>query len=120
MFWCVHLPRLVMLGSLAMASLAIYALARSPESAGLSGRGGAWGTLGACACCWACYVLVWGVPCQRRNRTSPGDGLAQTAYGSGYGTGPRGGFHGRTTRQSAAWAREMRRYRIHKPPLGYL
>ena len=120
-FWCVQLPRVIMLGSVVVIALGVATIA-STDSA--TGREHGMFMIGGALAVWTGYVLVWGVPCRRKNDArghDGGGGLAQVAYGSGAaGYGDRAGFHGRTVRESAAWAARMRKYRTSRPPLGYL
>ena len=116
MLWCVHLPRVIMLASIASMGIGAYILAANTSSstnvqepvlmiaAGLS--------------VWVFYIAVWGFPCRRLNgkdTSRAGDGLTEVAY-SNHHFGP----HGKLLRDSAKWAARMRKYRISKPPLGYL
>eukprot|EP00936_MAST-01D_sp_MAST-1D-sp1_P002722 g2722.t1 len=116
MLWCVHLPRIIMLASIASMAIGVYILAANRTSrtnvqkavlmiaAGLS--------------VWVFYVAIWGFPCRRLNKTvaaHSGDDLREVAYGN-----RQFGPHGKLLRDSAKWAERMRKYRINKPPLGYL
>ena len=121
LFWCIHLPRVIVLGSVVAVAFGAITMATADSA---TDRQNGLGMMGGALAVWTGYVLVWGVPCRRRSAASDdgeGGGLAEAAYGSGAGGyGENAGFHGRTVRESAAWAARMRKYRTSKPPLGYL